>query len=155
MSDQDDIWVENKVQICMNVLKDTDFIVHAKRRINENGEFLPARKDDKVKLPKNWSFHLLNMKWCGCCTAFHKKLLNIALPFPQKLIGHDYWLSALALKFCSVKIIDIPLILYRNHEGAVSQGNRSSLLYKISYRIKLILAVYKRGLKSRSIRYDL
>ena len=33
--DSDDIWVENKVQVCMNVLKDNDFVVHAKKRINE------------------------------------------------------------------------------------------------------------------------
>lgn len=147
LSDQDDEWCDNKITVCMNYLKDYDFIVHTKKRINDEDEIIRTQNDDFITMPKNWISHLCKMKWYGCCMAFNRKVLDIVLPFPDKLIGHDYWISALAIKLCKINVIDEPLILYRCHEGAVSQGKKNTLLFKISYRLKLIMQTYKRILR--------
>lgn len=114
LSDQDDVWMDNKVATCMQAFKDCDFVIHRKRFIDENDREL--QKEDYLPLPKNWILHVLNMKWYGWCMAFNKKVLNNIMPFPYKLIGHDYWISAIALRFYKIEIIEEPLIfLSKSH----------------------------------------
>ncbi len=139
LADQDDIWLEKKVATCVEALKEYDFIIHSKTQKN-NENLLSSN----VVTPRNWFFHLMHMTWYGCCMAFRKKLLKMVLPFPKKLIGHDYWISVIALRFCSVKVINTPLIAYRLHENSVSQGTKNPLAFKIFFRIKLLFSVIKR-----------
>lgn len=144
LADQDDIWEHNKVSFCMEYLKKYDFVVHAKRQLIHDGNSIEFSKKDIPAVPRNWILHLLNMKWYGCCMAFSQNFLKTVLPFPNKLVGHDYWISALALRFFSVGVIENPLITYRVHASSVSYRKKNSLFFKIIYRINLIFQVAKR-----------
>ena len=76
--------------------------------------------------------------------AFSRNLLNKALPFPRKLLAHDYWIGCLSSNF---SFIDIPLHKYRRHTWNVSSSSEksnNSFVLKISYRIKfLVLLLYR------------
>ena len=147
LSDQDDIWSYNKVSLCMEYLKNYDFVIHAKIRLIHDRDKTEFSEKDIPALPKSWVLHLLNMKWYGCCMAFTKNVLKTAVPFPYKLIGHDYWISALALRFFSVAVLEVPLITYRVHGASVSyrKYRKKSLVFRLLFRIDLISQVAKRG----------
>ena len=43
LSDQDDIWEKNKVKICVELLRNYDYVIHNFSVINENGVFLQEK----------------------------------------------------------------------------------------------------------------
>lgn len=137
LSDQDDIWLRNKVAVCMEYLKKFDFIVHGKTYIDGYNHILAINDSKFEKIPNNWFFLAMHMTLYGCCYAFSRKILDIALPFPDKVVGHDHWLSVISVRFYSVFFVKEPLILYRLHSDSVSHGKSLSFFEKVSYRIKL------------------
>ena len=148
LSDQDDEWLENKVSECVKYLESVDFIVHKKNCFDSDSRKI-VKTDDDIQLPDTWLHNIFHMKLFGCCMAFNRKLLNIAIPFPHRLIGHDYWISSLAIRFLSCDVINEPLINYRLHSDAVSQGKHKSIIYKISYRLQLYKQILQRIKKQK------
>ncbi|MDE6244280.1 MAG: glycosyltransferase [Treponemataceae bacterium] len=142
LADQDDVWHSNKVSICIKELEKCDFVVHGMNRMDCQGKL--NKSSTPLHIPKNWVAHILRMRLYGCCMAFRKKVLSVCLPFPKKLVGHDYWISALTIRFCTVSCIQQPLINYREHSMSVSQNKKSSCLYKVSYRAALFFMIIRR-----------
>lgn len=151
LADQDDIWVENKVPVFMEALKRADFVTSNFSIINEVDELLdesyynenPYNNLNLVKILKNLPFR-------GCCSAFKRDVLQAALPFPKKLFLHDCWIGLNAyLNNFKIEFIETPLLLYRRHSNNVSDLNSpNNLLFKISYRLKLVWYVlFKRLIK--------
>ena len=151
LSDQDDIWLPNKVRHCLDLLLEYDFVVSDARVINSDGNDL-ASSFYAIRGPKRtFTGNLIKFGYLGCCYVFRHDILKKALPFPSNRIycTHDNWLMLVALAFYKVKIIDEALILYRRHELNVSTGaitgNKSSL-FRIKYRIYLFFHIVKRFL---------
>ena len=142
LSDQDDVWHSEKVSVCIKELGKYDFVVHGMNRMDCQGKL--NKSGMSVHIPKNCVIHILRMRLYGCCMAFRRKLLSACLPFPKRLVGHDHWLSALAIRFCTVSCIQRPLINYREHPMSVSQNKKSSCLYKVSYRAALFFMIIRR-----------
>lgn len=143
LADQDDIWLPNKVSKCVQLLSKYDFIVHSRIEIDKYSNIISNVCE--LSHPLNWFSILIKMKWFGCCMAFRRNVLNIVLPFPLRLIAHDYWISIMAMKFCNCYILDEPLILYRKHDNSVSQHISNSLTFKILYRLKLLFQIISRS----------
>ena len=73
--------------------------------------------------------------------AFHRHLLQTALPMPQTdEIGHDVWLGLVAEIVGKVLFIPQPLLLYRRHNNTYTQTtnlltrSKRSLYKKIANR---------------------
>lgn len=141
LADQDDIWVENRVSVFMEALKRADFVTSNFSIINEVDELIdesyynenPYNNLNFIKILKNLPFR-------GCCFTFKRDVLQAALPFPEKLFLHDCWIG---LNACfnnfKIEFIETPLLLYRRHSNNVSDLNSpNNLLFKISYRLKLV-----------------
>ena len=138
LSDQDDIWCKDKVKKCVEKLQNNDFVYHNAEYFYDDG------RQNKVRFsanpfPRNWFINLKQMSLSGCCFAFNRKCLGLSLPFPEKLIGQDYWISSIALKYCKLCYIDECLILHRRYNESVSSNKKNSLIFKINYRLKLLL----------------
>lgn len=147
LSDQDDIWAENKVSKSVEALKNYDLVMTNYAVIDGDGNIVNSRFLSSC--PVSTTSLLVNViksKFLGCTMAFSKKALKKSLPFPQKLIGHDLWIGCLNYK--NMLYIEEPLQLYRRHGKNVStcaEKSTNSLLYKIEYRIiflKQILGRY-------------
>lgn len=138
LADQDDVWCDNKINEVLPYFDRFDFIIHNFTLLCNNKKII---KYLKSPLPKTWLFILIKMKLYGCTMAFNRKVLDLALPFPRKLIAHDYWISALALKQARCLYIDKPLIEYRVHDSSVTYKQRTSLFYKIWYRFALFIMI--------------
>lgn len=97
----------------------------------------PYDNPNVVKILKNLPFR-------GCCSAFKRDVLQVALPFPKKLFLHDCWIGLNAyFNNFKIEFIETPLLLYRRHSNNVSDLNSpNSLFFKISYRLKLMWYVF-------------
>lgn len=150
LSDQDDVWLENKVAICLEVLQKYDLVIHD--AIVTDGQL-------QVKYPSHFEKYqvvggfwktVLRTRYTGACMAMTKRFKEYALPFPkyQKYCPHDYWLSYLGYFTHRVKIIDQGLILYRRHDhNVLTAGEYStrSLWEKIMTRIYCLTHMIMRG----------
>ena len=133
LSDQDDIWMENKVAFCLKELQTCDLVIH-------NGEIVNGQKEDMHTSlwPKGFRFRnflLIPHTYMGCCMAFRRDMLNFFFPVPDKILVHDYWIGIICELCGHVRYIPQPLIKYRLHDGNNSKTSNNNTLNKIQYRI--------------------
>lgn len=146
-SDQDDIWLPNKVAMMLPCLKEDNFVISDAYITNERLE-IRGRISSWRKYKKGYIRNLHKSIYAGCTCAFTKKIKDYSLPFPATLyIQHDTWLGLLCeLKF-NVVYIDEALILYRRHNSNTSGvGSKSTKtpFFMIKYRTVLLIETLKR-----------
>jgi glycosyltransferase involved in cell wall biosynthesis len=147
LSDQDDIWMENKVSECINQLKVYDMVISNSRIIDKMGTVFHESYFKLRKTKKGTFYNILRPGYLGCSLAFRKSLLNYILPFPKSssnnsIFNHDYWIGSVGMFYFKTIWIDQPLMLYRRHTNNVSNGGlmvSNNPIHKIlKLRIKLI-----------------
>ncbi len=153
LSDQDDIWFDDKVAKCVSQLKKHHLVFSNAAMFSgddkQKYELFFKNKRKKTGLCNN----LYKVNFLGATLAFRKSILQKALPFPDKIAMHDIWLGLVAETLGETWYIDEPLIYYRRHGNAASTAGRTSknsLLKKIKIRFDLVLALRKRGWSNRS-----
>ena len=145
LSDQDDVWVEGKVEKMTSYMKQNhyDVVMCNCMLVDENMKPLTGKPHfNKVRPIKKPVFlNILKNSWLGCCMVFSKKLLTECLPFPPNVAAHDLWIALYAqLHFRCGYMPNEVLHLYRRHsETASFAGKRSTnkWSYRISYRLYL------------------
>ena len=148
LSDQDDIWELNKVEICLEELKTSFIVVSNCRIINANDEIISNSYFELRTPKKSFLGNLLKFSYLGCCLAFRSEILVKALPFPsnRQFCTHDNWLFLVGSFFFKHKVLDDKLIYYRRHDGNVSKLiSKTSIWFKIKYRIYLCFFLLKRS----------
>lgn len=143
LSDQDDVWVTNKVQICIKKMQSFDFVVSDAYVTDATGHILHCSYYETRHPHKSFLGNVFKFAYLGCCMAFKRRILEKALPFPSNhlMCTHDNWLFLVAFKYYSVGIISDRLICYRRHGNNVSTGEGKSLTtfwFKLKYRIYLL-----------------
>lgn len=138
LSDQDDVWLDGKVQaVMLEFRQGADVVLHnatiTDARLNPTGETAFEINSTTVGTIRN----LIKNSYQGCCMAFRKELKQHILPFPDDIPMHDQWIGLMGEKYGKVHLINQPYILYRRHGENVS-GNSSSLLQKIKWRVDII-----------------
>lgn len=137
LSDQDDIWMPNKVKVCMEALQKYSLV-------NHNSQIVDAQNRDLGKdfftlhgSKQGYWQNLLRNSYVGCCMAFRRELLFHFLPFPPKIASHDIWMGLMAERRGNPTFISEPLIRQRRHGGntsSTSEPSRLSKLYQLQYR---------------------
>lgn len=143
LADQDDIWVDNRLNIMLEKFKELE------KKDPDNGHMMftdleLVDSDLKQISPSFYQYNSLdpynNMKpymliWrstvYGCSTIFNRNLLNQALPIPEYASMHDQWLALLAQKNESLFYYDFKSIKYRQHASNAVGGAGNSLVGKI------------------------
>ena len=149
LSDQDDVWMENKVSIMIDTFEknNCDMVVHDAVVIDNNENVvIPSfyrLRNSQSGLCKN----LYKNSYIGCCMAFRREVFDLSYPFASNLPMHDWWLGLVAdLKFKSV-FIDDKLIKYRRHGNNVSNMHRFPVSVMIKNRVILLKELLKVWLK--------
>lgn len=146
LADQDDIWMANKVEKCLSVLKDNVAVMHNLQCVD--GSLIPLGYNwySKAKSFKRLNYLMTSKKHMGCALCFKKELLKVILPFPKELHTHDYWIGILAELHGGLHFHDNILIKYRIHGTNTSIGghHRNSIFFKIRYRLYTLYHVWKR-----------
>lgn len=155
LSDQDDIWMDNKVSTVMKALEKADFVTHDCITVDSNWKIISESRFKDFNMNSGFLNHLIKSRFLGCCMAFNRQLLDFAIPFPENdfLVEHDIWLAAVAFLYFKTVLIQQPLIYYRRHSNNVSGGGFTegySLKIKLKkrcYRLLKLLQVYPRVIK--------
>lgn len=139
LSDQDDVWHEDKVDVCLKYLNDEcDCVVSDCRLVNAEGEEIHSSFLKKIRAKKNRFFNLLiRNAYVGCCMALKRKVVEKAIPFPKDIPMHDIWLGNVAAFKFKMKFIDECLIDFRRYEGnnsTTGSASRYSLRDKLKMR---------------------
>lgn len=141
LSDQDDEWLPNKVEVCMKDLEKHDLVLHNFIHVDDNNNVLkPLHYNDSFR-PRN--YFMRRGKHYGCAMAFRRHVLEFVLPFPRHLVLHDFWIGILSETLGNFYFENEPLLNYRIHNQN-SSGVKNSFIFKISYRLYIGFSLFKR-----------
>ncbi len=139
LSDQDDVWLPGKVENVMNEIRDGAQLVLHDSSVTDAD--LNITDESYFSLHgSNASFfgNLLRNSFVGCCMAFTREMMLEALPFPEELPMHDWWIALVAMKKKrKTVLLRRPLILWRRHGENVT-GGKTSFAQKITWRLRMI-----------------
>ena len=134
--DQDDIWLENKLALCLEELikLETQFptapcmVYTDMESIEETGKTTANSVWKQLNLhPKYFTLNRLLIQNIphGCTMGINKKMLALAVPLPPEAILHDQWIALLAAVCGKHSAIYTPLVLLRNHAQNVTRKKNS------------------------------
>ena len=124
LSDQDDFWMENKVEISLEkLLKDNaDLVFTDLEVVDENLNQITPSLVKFMKMNKNIQKHkdykLVFLRNCvtGCTIISKKELINKYIPIPEKNpMVHDWWMALIISQIGKLSFLDKPTIKYRQH----------------------------------------
>lgn len=141
LSDQDDVWLPEKIEHTYNKLKETnaDLVFTDLEVVNEKLETLYPSFNDYMKLTRKInkcknSYKLQHLYNCvtGCTLMSKKKFLDLILPIPtdSKYAIHDTWIACTVVNNGKVEYLDEKTIKYRQH------GNNQVGTEKLSHGFK-------------------
>lgn len=127
LSDQDDIWLPEKIEKCLANMNNNnsdlvfcDLIVIDEKEKQISESFWKEKGFiRKIKKDKKYKGLQLNNYITGCTILSKRKFLKYILPLPSNLkyIIHDYWIAIVISLKGKITYEKQPYIKYRQHEG--------------------------------------
>ena len=142
LSDQDDVWMPEKVSVTMKYLQQYDCVVSDNVIVDAEGSVI-ADSFYAVNKTRPGKYYNLLIKngYLGCCMAFRRCVLESALPFPSDAPDHDGWIGNVAAFKYSVCFIPDKLIHYNRHGGnasTTSDPSTFSFWQKVGFRWSVV-----------------
>ncbi len=122
--DQDDIWLPQKIEKTLAVMKSiedgiTPVLVHTDLKVVDgnlnviSNSFFGFQKliQNDVTLPKL----LVQNYVTGCTVMINRALVEVCKEIPPQCIMHDWWLALVAILFGKLVCLDEATMLYRQH----------------------------------------
>lgn len=140
LSDQDDVWLPEKIEKSMQTLKnsDADLVFGDLEVVDEElntiytsfGDFMLLNKKIQKYIDTNRINYLYNCV-TGCTILSKKKFIEKILPFPtmSKYLIHDYWLGLIISFNGKLAYMPEKYIKYRQH------GNNEVGAKKVSHKM--------------------
>ena len=134
LSDQDDIWLPQKLQKQIDAMlelekhhSDKPLLVHSDLRVVDNklrviNDSYFKMRHYKLKEQKDLGHILGPSGIMGNTLLINQELKKRVLPFPDTLDVHDYWIGLQCELFGKRKTLFEPLVLYRIHQNNTSNS---------------------------------
>jgi glycosyltransferase involved in cell wall biosynthesis len=148
-ADQDDEWLENKVQVHIELHQKYDLVISDAVVVDEEGNIIYNSFFEERGSKSGYFNNLTRNSYIGCCMSFNQKILAYSLPFPPNIHMHDWWIGLIAeLKgkpfFCTQKLMNYvrhtnnasPTLGNSNYSGWTRLKNRLQLF---RYTLPLLL----------------
>lgn len=140
--DQDDIWHPDKLQKTQRKMRamerqlgaDTPILVHSDLRVvdQDGREIAPSMAAyQRLDLTRTSFCQLLSQNVVtGCTVMVNRALLDLAAPWPEAAVMHDWYLALVAACFGQIGLVEEATIDYRQHErNQVGSKNAGSAQY--------------------------
>lgn len=147
LSDQDDIWADNKVEKVLETFEmyDCDCVTHNCDVINgDNTEVLIESFFEYRKSKPGVLINIYKNRYLGCCMAFKDTMKKYILPIPNDIEMHDQWIGVICDKHGKSIFLNEKLFHYRRHGGNVSEMKHYPLLKMIRNRIVFVRRILGR-----------
>lgn len=147
LSDQDDIWVDGKVN---KIIEDFEkfkatLVIHNATIIDES--LKPSFYESTFlwrNSKKGFLKNIFKNSYIGCCMAFDKSMIKYFLPIPNDVEMHDQWLGIINEKYGHSYFEEKKLILYRRHDGNFSNLSHYPFRRMLKNRLVFINEYRKR-----------
>lgn len=152
LSDQDDIWEPDKLEVMLRLLENYDLVVSDCSIIDKNGSIINPSFFDIRKSGKGILKNIKANTYMGSCMGFKSHILEKALPFPENIPMHDWWIGMTAemsgdILFCREK-----LVKYRLHDHNLSSfasGKKKGFKQRFVFRKNIVIPLALKWIKSR------
>lgn len=147
LADQDDVWLSNKIDVIKTSLQKADLVCTDCFVVDEN---LATKYPSFFELNKSgcgWLKNLWSNSYLGCCMAFRRSVLDHALPLPDKIGMHDWWIGMVAESWYRVVFVYDKTLLFRRHSNNnsnTSKKSKYSLAVRLKWRLNILYNLYKR-----------
>lgn len=142
LSDQDDVWKPDKVEICMKWLKTYHCVVSDAEVTDNRLKPLYPSLYDIMQVRQGRIYNTIwKNGYTGCCMAFRRNVLEASLPFPKNIPMHDIWIGNVAAYKYNVILIPDRLIHFRRHENTIScngKGSKFTIWQQMKFRLNII-----------------
>ena len=150
LSDQDDIWLDGKVEGVLSAFKEDTMVVMHDATIVDNDYKVLMPSFFKMKNVNTGFIHnLIKNGYIGCCMAFRRELVKYIVPIPTKIYMHDQWIGMVGDECGENVLIQKSYLYYRRHGDNVSEIHHGTILEMLVKRIHALEAYFelKRRLK--------
>lgn len=154
LSDQDDVWLPNKVKNVMEIFDQNPsvkLVLHDGQVVDNNLGLIANSwmRHKHLKASKSVQSIIIKNYFTGCMMAFKPEIREISLPFPNSIEMHDQWIGITTLinDPDSFYYLDQPLIQFVRHGSNLTDTHNRPLSVKIMGRLKLIWAILQYRLK--------
>jgi glycosyltransferase involved in cell wall biosynthesis len=148
LSDQDDVWMDNKIKVFLEYLKNNTLVMSNFSIINDDDDGV-VNDLYFIKNPVSNSIlnNIMTNPFFGCAMAFRKEILNLILPIPRWCVSYDLWIGCLCIKKYSFCFINKPLHKYRRHgtnNSPATKKSRNNIVFKMFWRMQFIIILFNR-----------
>jgi glycosyltransferase involved in cell wall biosynthesis len=151
LSDQDDIWDNQKVKSHLleyNKNLSIGLVISNIDLIDKNGNSIKNKFYKKI-FTSNLYKNIITNNYIGCSISFRSNLKKYILPFPKNLPMHDWWIGIISSMFSNVSFLNDKLVYYRIHEDSFTNKNKNSFFKKFSFRIIILFHILLRLFKNK------
>lgn len=135
--DQDDIWLENKLQLMLEAIQKYDNSIP--QAVYSNSYVYEASREyiaghatlSQPKVLKDVLF--MNAGVQGCAILFNDKLRDICKDAPEIVAMHDHVITLAATVFGELHYLPLRLMLYRRHEATVTGYTAKNLKERVMH----------------------
>ena len=123
LSDQDDLWELNKIQVLVNNIGDCTLIFSDSEFMDSEGKLMGKIKSqfhNFIKGDVSISF-IFDTCTPGHAMLFKKKLLDYLFPFPEDMY-HDWWVVYTATVLGKIMYVKDSLVKYRQHQNSYTDA---------------------------------
>jgi glycosyltransferase involved in cell wall biosynthesis len=140
-ADQDDIWLNNKLSLSLQLMKEIDdnkkpaVVFTDLQLIAEEGDDMGSSFWELYKIrPANNDFFtvLFGNIVTGCTMVINRKMLDEFIQMPLSVQMHDHWIALIGFSFGKFNYTTQKTILYRVHSNSVTNKDRVTLSQTVS-----------------------
>ena len=122
LSDQDDVWTENHLEVLIDNLDDCYLVCSNAQLIDSDGQLLGGSvKPDSVYIANKGNEQFLQLLHGnfvqGCTCLFKREIIPFLFPIPSEFVTHDYWFGLVAAVKGGVRYTSEKLVNYRVHQN--------------------------------------
>ncbi len=148
LADQDDVWMPDKIRVCLDALEVNDCIVHDAIVVDENLDVISPSFSQAHNSKAGFINNLVRNSYLGCCMAFRRKVLDKCLPVPNTTsFFHDNWIGSIADLKYNLEFIPYKGILFRRHKENTSftaKKSKYTRFQQLKNRLCQLVLVVKR-----------
>jgi glycosyltransferase involved in cell wall biosynthesis len=163
-SDQDDVWLPNKIELTLNAMKaaeqiypDRPILIHTDLQVTDSQlnpiahslwSYQKLFSEAGDNLNRIMALNVVT----GCTAMINKRARAVSTPIPEEAIMYDWWLALNVCRHGKIIYVSIPSVLYRQHSKnrlGAQKARKINIIHflKKLHRLKKLLSAHYRMLK--------
>ncbi len=148
--DQDDVWIDNKVAVMLDLIISAEAEENSDRAIFAHSDLTIVDSELKVIAPSMWQYQYMEPSRCewnhlvvqnvvtGCAAMGNASLRRKIVPFPKEIIMHDWWIALVASVIGRIVWTKECTVMYRQHSKNDTGAKHWSLIHVFATIVRIL-----------------